>query len=101
MRLAPALLLLAACGARSEIRSSAADGGNACLLDAGTFACADASCNSTTEYCHEVTGGPPPGVDLGECRPLPTACNVSCFTPESACYCDDQGGAIHVSCPVP
>ncbi len=92
-----------ACGARTELRASS-DGAviDTCHLDAGRFACGDAAaCDSLTEYCHEVAGGPPPGVDILECRPLPETCNVRCFDAQSGCFCKDDGGAILVTCPVP
>jgi hypothetical protein len=75
---------------------------DACVhIDAGDFACGDAMCNSNTEYCGETIGGPAPGIDLLGCGPLPSTCNGSCFELHPPCGCEDDGGRIHITCPVP
>jgi hypothetical protein len=49
--------------------------------DGGIFVCGtSASCDGRSQVCEHVTGGPPPGVDLYECIPIPATCysDVSC-----------------------
>ncbi len=115
-RWSSALLLCSACGARTELAgvlvedaaavvdaADAGDASDACPhVDAGTFACGDAAvCNSATEYCHETAGGPPPGVDILKCLPLPNGCSGCAGLQTKVCFCEDNGGQILVSCPVP
>ncbi len=71
-------------------------------VDAGAFACGDAAaCNSTSEYCHETAGGPPPGVDILKCMPLPNGCSTCDGLQTKTCFCKDDSGHILVTCPVP
>ena len=73
-----------------------------CAFDGGAFDCGDGSCSQTLEFCWEVVGGPQPGVDNLACSPLPAGCCAcSCAAYSKACFCDDDAGGVHVTCPVP
>jgi hypothetical protein len=99
------VMMLLGCGARTELRTLADEGGIVFNDDAGTESCGDASCTVSTEFCYHVGGGPPPGTYTSTCKPFPPHCHdCSCANPPQqnlVCVCSGDVGYINVSCSFP
>jgi hypothetical protein len=80
-----------------------ADGGDTTIT--GTEPCGDAAtCNIATEFCLRTVGGPPPGIDVSECKPFPSKCHdCTCAYPpqKGICTCIDDVGNFTVTCQAP
>jgi hypothetical protein len=77
-------------------------------VDATTFACGSATCDSASQFCMESGGGvqlPDGGSSFSEtCQPLPTQCESTptcdCVLAamSGGCTCSANGGAVTVQC---
>ena len=90
-----------ACGARTNLGTGGGDGGGGGTADASWTKCGDASCNPSSEYCKEVIGGPPPGVDITSCEALPSGCHACSCLIQVECTCLDDTGHLSLTCNVP
>ncbi len=102
MRLIFLMMSVAACGGKII-----GGGVDAATETSDVVPCADAGdCPATTEFCHIVSGGPPPGIFTHDCKALPPNCHsCDCANPPTQngeqCVCTSDGDQIIVSCNVP